>query len=554
MSTILSKLREVDVEKRVGGLDREVSKFTLKQFLQSGVKFVASHPKIEDVYYRAIHDLMNNIYPSVNGSPMLIEGDVYIGCWLESTGSIKSERLSRFCPQTAQSCFELFADYQREDGLIPYKLTDQGAHYRQIQMVTPLARSVWNHYLSNGKDKKFLEKMYNAIARNDQWLSVYRNTRGTGCVEAFCTFDTGHDRSSRFWHVNDIPFDNDPAKFDPDSPVLPFLAPDLTSNVYCQRKYLQRMAEKLGMDGTVWEVKARQSLESLMKYCYDERDHFFYDRDRNDQFVRVQSIVQMYIFANEVGDGAMFEDALKRYLLNTRKFFARYPLTGIALDQPGYDHNSIYYNSWSGKSSHLITLRTPHAFEYHHRYVELSWIIKPILSHLARSTVFSGSINSWTGEEGESKNFSGAMLCLLDYLERYSGILPTPEGDLWFTTLIPYGEDYGQTVAEATGYARKVDGAEFELVNEKSGSTIYKDGTVLYTLPYGVRLVTDRNGELKGLIGMSVRTITGQLCYRNQSIPFSVAGNERLEYTGAGFISVENPGIVMPHYAPIDCD
>jgi hypothetical protein len=548
MSSILSRLRDVDVGKRIGDFDREVSRDALKQFQDSGVKFVASHPQIEEQYYRAAHDLMNNIYTAVNGSPLLIEGDVYIGCWLESTGTIKSEHLSRFCPQTARSCFELFADFQREDGLIPYKVTDQGPYYRQIQMVTPLARSVWNHYLTTGRDKAFLEKMYNAIARNDQWLSVYRNTRGTGCVEAFCTFDTGHDRSARFWHVNDIPFEGDPAKYDPDSPVLPYLAPDLTSNVYCQRKYLQKMAEELGKDGSVWAAKAEQSLKSLMEYCYDEEDRFFYDRDRNNRFVRMQSIIQMYVFANEVGDGVMFEDALKRYLLNTQKFFARYPLTAIALDQSGYDHNSIYYNSWSGKSSHLTTLRTPHAFEYHHRYVELSWIIKPILSHLSRNKKFSGAINPWTGEPGESKNFSGAMLCLLDYLERYSGILPTPEGDIWFTTLIPYGEDYGQTVAEATGYARKMDGAAFELVNDKAGSEVYKDGNLLYSIPQGVRVVTDRNGALKGLIGMSVRTITGQLRYKNQVIPFSVSGNERLEYTGTGFVSVENPGIVMPHY------
>jgi hypothetical protein len=85
-------------------------------------------------------------------------------------------------------------------------------------------------------------------------------------------------------------------------------------------------------------------------------------------------------------------------------------------------------------------------------------------------------------------------------------------------------------------------------VNDKAGSEVYKDGNLLYSIPQGVRVVTDRNGALKGLIGMSVRTITGQLRYKNQVIPFSVSGNERLEYTGTGFVSVENPGIVMPHY------
>ena len=29
-------------------------------------------------------------------------------------------------------------------------------------------------------------------------------------------------------------------------------------------------------------------------------------------------------------------------------------------------------------------------------------------------------------------------------------------------------------------------------------------------------------------------------------------GNERLEYTGVGFVSIADPGVVMPCYGPID--
>ena len=61
MDALLSKLREIDVEKRVGAFERDLSRQSLQEFLQSGVRFTASHPKIENVYYRAIHDLMNNI-------------------------------------------------------------------------------------------------------------------------------------------------------------------------------------------------------------------------------------------------------------------------------------------------------------------------------------------------------------------------------------------------------------------------------------------------------------------------------------------------------------
>lgn len=546
MASILSKLRETDVSKRVGGLERDTSRHSLNEFLKSGVKFVASHSKIENIYYKSVHDLMNCIVPSVTGSPLLIEGSVYIGCWLESTGTISAELLSRFCPDTARACYEIFADLQREDGLIPYKVTDQGANYRQIQMVTPLARSVWNLYCLN-KDKEFLEKMYEAMSRNDQWLSVYRDTRGTGCVEAFCTFDTGNDASPRFWHVPDTPYMDDPARCDPDSPILPFLAPDLTANIYCQRKYLQLMADELNKGDGTWNEKAAQSLNSLMKYCYDEKDRFFYDRDSHDRFVRVQSDVLMRVLACEVGDEAMFEDALRRYLLNTKKFFARYPLTTIAMDDPGF-FQSINYNSWSGHVSFLTETRLPHAFEYHRRYVELSWILQPIITALSRLGKFSGSISPWVGCEGYSDNYSPTMLCVIDYLERFCGIYPTPQGELWFTAMIPRGVDYGDAIADETGYARMVDQVRFELVNERENSSVYQNGELIYTLPRGVRLVTDRNGRLKGIIGMSVRTVKGEIRYNNRIIPFSAAGNERLEYTGTGFVSVENPGVVLPCY------
>jgi len=190
---------------------------------------------------------------------------VYLGCWLESTGTINAELLSRFIPSVSEATYLSFADHQRDDRLFPYKITERGPVFRQIQLVTPLARSVWNHYCLHGRDESFLRKMYTAMTRYDQWLATYRNTRGTGCVEAFSTFDTGHDLSPRFWHVPDTPHLNDPAAYNPDSPILPFLAPDLTANVYCQRMYLARMAEELGNDSqpadqVIWRDKAKQSL------------------------------------------------------------------------------------------------------------------------------------------------------------------------------------------------------------------------------------------------------------------------------------------------------
>lgn len=548
MEALLERLRNMDTPSVIGELKKPSDEAVLEEWLTSGVKFTSSSAGFEQVYYTAVSRLMDCIVSVHDHEPVLHEGGAYRGTWLESTGTINAELLSRFVPQVAETTFRLFSEYRREDGLLPYKITEHGPAYRQIQLVTPLARSVWNHYLLNGVSEEFLREMYQAMSGFDEWLVQYRNTRGSGCVEAFCTFDTGHDLSPRFWHIPDTPHLDDARSFSPESPILPLLAPDLTANVYCQRSYLGKMAERLGEDGSVWSQKAEQSLNSLFQFCYDEADEFFYDLDRNDQFVRVQSDVLLRVLACEVGDRDFFDRALKRYLLNTAKFFAKYPLTSIAMDDPRFDPSSAY-NSWAGTTNFLTLIRTPHAFEAHQRVVELTWIMTPILSAMARMKNFSQTLSPWTGAEGYTETYSPAILCVLDFVERTCGILPTPEGELWFTGLLPYPMDHGEEVSESTAYARTVDGIIFELVNTREGITLYRDGQVHMKFPYGIRAVTDRTGNLKRLIGMTASPVTGLVEWKDQAHSVCIKGNEQQLYTEGGFETSLDIGIIPPSYA-----
>jgi hypothetical protein len=235
-ANLLAKLRATDPEALAGGAEGNAA--LAADWARSGVRFIASSSEFTAQYWRAVRELFSCIKPTAGAQPILNEGGIYHGCWLESTGTISAELLSRFLPEVAEATFLAFATHQRDDGLFPYKLTADGPVFSQIQLVSPLARSVFTHYRLNGGSREFLEKLYPAMARYDQWLAKYRDTRQTGGVEAFCTYDTGHDLSARFWHVPDSPLDNDPARYNPDNPLLPFIAPDLTANVACQRSYL----------------------------------------------------------------------------------------------------------------------------------------------------------------------------------------------------------------------------------------------------------------------------------------------------------------------------
>lgn len=538
-SDLLTRLRTTSLATHVGDHP------ALTEWLTADVAFAASTPHLETRYHQAVSELFDCIKPTEVTGQILHEGGVYHGCWLESTGTINTELMARFLPSIAAETYAAFATHQREDGLIPYKITQSGPAFAQIQLVTPLARSVWNHYSLN-HDRAHLARLYAAMSRYDAWLATYRDTRKSGGVEAFCTYDTGHDLSARFWHVPDSPFGNDPTRYDPDSPVLPFIAPDLTANVICQRLYLARIAEELGEPAQPWRDKAELSLKALFAQCYDPDDHFFYDRDRNGNHVRVQSDILLRVLACEVGDDAFFAEALSRYLLNTSKFFAKYPFTSMALDDPRFDPN-FGQNSWSGPSNFLSIIRAAHAFEHHGRHVELTWAQQPILAALFAMDSFPQTLSPFTGAPGYTEKYAPAILCLLDMVERLCGVLPRPDGTIWFTGLVPR-EATHRHIDHQTAYRRKVDGHTFELLNDGTTATIYRDGTQLYRFPHGLRLTTNRSGKLTGAIGMVARSVTGTVDTPTGPLPASAGPNEILEYRHGTLVPIRPPDLVVPNY------
>ncbi|MGJ8584062.1 MAG: MGH1-like glycoside hydrolase domain-containing protein [Marinosulfonomonas sp.] len=518
----------------------------LAEWQASGVRFWASDPKMVTQYEKAIKDLMSCIKAQDDTPPILQEGGTYFGCWLESTGTINAEILSRFLPSVAENTFSAFAKGQRTDGLFPYKITKDGPAFAQIQTVTPLARSVWNHYKLNGQNRNFLKDMYTAMVANDHWLSQHRNTRGTGGVEAFCCYDTGHDASPRFWHVPDSPFENDPAKYDPANPILPFIAPDLTANVACQRSYLGKIAKELDIEND-WQSQARASQDAVFRHCYCDDDDFFYDRDRNDNFVRVQSDILLRVLACEIGDNAFFDRMLRNYLLNTRKFFARFPFTSIAMDDPRFDPN-FSQNSWGGPTNFLSIIRAAHAFEHHDRHTELTWVEHPILHALFGFDDSPQTLDPKTGAQGFTKCYSPSILCLLDFVERLCGILPRPDNHLWFTGLVPKSIEHRVKDIE-TRYSRIVDGAEFTLKNTSNQTTAFRDGQMLYQAPAGLRVVTDRAGEIREIIGMQAGGVSGQFSTAQVDIEINVQPNEQLRFDGAGFERISSPGMTPISHA-----
>jgi hypothetical protein len=195
----------------------------------------------------------------------------------------------------------------------------------------------------------------------------------------------------------------------------------------------------------------------------------------------------------------------------------------------------------------LSLIRAPHAFEAHDRHVELTFALYPALAALFAAPRFAQTLSPFTGQAGFTEAYSPAILCLLDFVERLSGVQERPDGMLWFTGLVPYQLQH-RDEAHATAYARKVDGRLFELVNTPETATALRDGEVLFTAPKGVRVVTDRAGRVVALIGMSVNEIAGVLAAEGGEYAFRLGANERHERVVGQWRRVREPGFIAPTY------
>ena len=365
--------------------------------------------------------------------PVLFEGSTYQGIWQECGPheGLVYATLAKYVPagqskitpqEAAHNNHMAFFTLQRPDGQLPasVKTTENG--YGQIQMVVPIAATAWELAQLTG-DEAFLATAYAACSRWDAWLRQYRDTRKTGLVEGFCTYDTGHDNSPRWKGIPNRCPDADARKWPP-LPTMPRLCPDLSATVYGGRVALAAMARELGKkaEAARWQSDAESIRRLIIDKLYSPEDAAFYDLDAQGNFVRVRSDVISRVLGEHVldlahaRDRAIFEDLWSRQLHNPKAFWAPYPLSSIAQDDPAFVR-PIPRNSWGGASQALTALRAPRWMAHYGKQAELEVLMRQWCEAIMRHGEFRQQMDPQTGEftQPDPGGYSPAALVFLSF-------------------------------------------------------------------------------------------------------------------------------------------
>jgi len=473
-------------------------------------RFRTSNTRWQAAYDKALAVLAGNIrvLPRID-SPVLIEGSEYAGVWQEC-GPHESLVYAPFRPDVARNNHTTFFQLQRPDGQLPASNKTTEAGFGQIQMVVPIAATAWE-VAQRTSDRpgaqEFLEAAYASCSRWDDWLVRYRNTRGTGLVEGFCTYDTGHDNSPR-WSGMPVQCPDKDARRCPPNPALPRLCPDLSATVYGGRKALAGMARALGKnaESAQWEEKAESLRRLILAKLYVPADGAFYDLDPRNNFVRVRTDVISRACGEHVVDQATFDTIWHAQLGNPAAFWSPFPLPSIAMNDPTYQ-GSIPKNSWGGPSQALTALRASRWFGHYQRHAELAHLMERWCEAIQADMTFRQQINPETGVFGigDLPGYSPAALLMYDFTWRLAGI--TEEDGTLRSNIRP-----ALAAAENAEFELPLrNGRSARLRYLKSGAEMSVNGREMFTIEGGVvSVISGPDGSPESLLGVanSVQTVT----------------------------------------------
>jgi putative isomerase len=232
----------------------------------------------------------------------------------------------------AEDQLRILLDHQREDGMIPDAIHDEGVvthlTYPVDADVTKPPLIAWaamKLYESSGH-RDFLEEVYEPITRwNDWWFSAAQSADGRDGLAAYAhPFSSGLD-DSPLWDGG-----------------MPVVAPDLNTYLVIQMESLARMADIIGEReaATNWRQRAAALTERMIAALWDESAGLFW-ATRAGQPIRVLTPFSLYPLWTGRLPAAMAA-RLVAHLTDPAAFWAAYPIPTVALNDPKYNPEQMW--------------------------------------------------------------------------------------------------------------------------------------------------------------------------------------------------------------------
>jgi hypothetical protein len=230
----------------------------------------------------------------------------------------------------AQDQLRIMLDHQREDGMIPDAVHDEGTvthlTFPVIADVTKpplIAWAAWKLFEQDG-DGEFLSEIYEPLVRSNQWWFSKNDVDGNGLCEYQHPYSSGLD-DSPMWDDG-----------------MPVEAPDLNTYLCLQQEALGKIAGVIGEaeQAEQWSRRAEDTAQRILSVLWDPQAGFFWAK-RKGLPVNTRTPFNLFpLLTGRLPTG--INDRLVAHLTDERQFWPRFPVPTVALDDPKYDPNQMW--------------------------------------------------------------------------------------------------------------------------------------------------------------------------------------------------------------------
>ena len=230
----------------------------------------------------------------------------------------------------AQDQLRIQLDHQREDGLLPDAVHDEGIvnhlDYPVDADVTkpPLvAWAAWKLYELDG-DREFLNEIYEPIVRWNQWWFEKNDIDGDGLCEYGHPFSSGLD---------DNPLWDD---------GMPVESPDLNTYLCIQEDMLAKIAHVIGEEeqSKMWMNRAAELAKCMIHRMWDNKAGLFW-ATKKGQRINVRTPFNLFPLLT----GRMPQEISSRlvaHLTDENQFWPRFPIPTVAMNDPKYNPEQMW--------------------------------------------------------------------------------------------------------------------------------------------------------------------------------------------------------------------
>lgn len=482
--------------------------------LAGNLQVKTSDKFLQELFDYIVRKADSNIREYADGRKVLVEGDIWIGLWLE-TQPMGGFMYGKFEPEIALNNINIIMEGQREDGLIPAMTELNGNRWYGSLGMNMVAAYGLDIYRLTGEDMGFLLRLYDTLERYDAFLWKYRDTDGDGCLEQFGVVDTGEDGTTRY----DLPRDASPILV-PEKTVESSL---IMADSYINRNTLTEISRLLNNGKEeYWQEKAERVKQTVHDYLWNDTEGVIFDRDALNREIKCdnsQTLLRtmfMQVVSQEMAD------RMVERLMSTEHFFTTVPLPSIAVGDSRYLRSEDNeYCAWSGPSQGLTFQRSVRAFENYGHYAELGLVAEKFFATLERNGIaFNVQFDPMTGEPMGGDGYGPMILAALEYYSHLYGVFSGKDEMFWNGLALNSG-DY-------MDYAQKHNGCCYRLVQANGMLTGYVDDCAVFKVSAGVRVVTDGKGAVKKIVGISSRQISVVMTYKGRTYTATVGPNDVL--------------------------